>query len=445
MKKLLAMLLAAVMVFGLMSVTAMADEKVTINLWSFTDEIQGMMEKYLELHPELKDKVEIASTVINNDGNAYVNAIDSALMNGEVDLYAGEADYVFKYSQGEASEFAATYEELGIDVEAGIAAAEIAPYTVDIGTRPADGKVVALAYQSTGGAFIYRRSIAIDTWGTDDPAVIGEKIGAGTQGWDAFFAAAEELKAKGYKAVSGSGDVWNVIKTAAPTGWVVDGALNIDPMRETYLDLAKQLKDNDYMNDSGQWGEAWFADMNKDSKVFGFYGPAWLINYTIGQNCGEGDASSFGDWAVCAPNVGFYWGGTYLMAGKVAAADAAKAEFLKGFIEWVTLDTTETGLQYLWANGLMNENGTKDTVASNVVLGKSNGEIEFCGGQNVFEFFIPANAYATATNMTQYDSVCNDAWGAVVGQYAAGECDRDTAIMTFKMDVEAKLGIDVEY
>lgn len=445
MKKLLAMLLAAIMVFGLMSVTAMADEKVTINLWSFTDEIEGMVNKYLELHPELKDKVEISSTVINNDGNAYVNAIDSALMNGEVDLYAGEADYVFKYSQGEASEFAATYEELGIDVEAGIAAAEIAPYTVDIGTRPADGKVVALAYQSTGGAFIYRRSIAIDTWGTDDPAVIGEKIGAGSNSWDAFFAAAEELKAKGYKMVSGSGDVWNVIKTAAPTGWVVDDALNIDPMRESYLDLAKQLKDNDYMNDSGQWGEAWFADMNKDSKVFGFYGPAWLINYTIGQNCGEGETSSFGDWAVCAPNVGFYWGGTYLMAGKVAVADPAKAEFLKGFIEWVTLDTSDEGLQYLWANGLMNENGTKDTVASNVVLAKSNGEIEFCGGQNVFEFFIPANAYATATNMTQYDSVCNDAWGAVVGQYAAGECDRDTAIMNFKMDVEAKLGIDVEY
>ena len=244
--------------------------------------------------------------------------------------------------------------------------------------------------------------------------------------------------------VSGTGDVWNVIKTAAPTGWVVDDALNIDPMREEYLDLAKKLKDNDYMNDATQWQEAWFADMKAESKVFGFYGPAWLINYTLGQNCGEGESSSKGDWAVCAPNVGFYWGGTYLLAGKGAAADPVKAEFVKGFIEWVTLDTSDTGLQYMWANGLMNENGTKDTVASNVVLAKSNGEVEFLGGQNMFEYFIPANEYAKATNMTQYDSIINDAWGAAVGQYAAGEVDRDTAIENFKADLGGKLDIEID-
>ena len=216
-------------------------------------------------------------------------------------------------------------------------------------------------------------------------------------------------------------------------------------MREEYLDLAKKLKDNDYMNDTTAWQEAWFADMKAESKVFGFYGPAWLINYTLGPNSGEGESSSKGDWAVCAPNVGFYWGGTYLLAGKGAAADPVKAEFVKGFIEWVTLDTTEDGLQYKWANGLMNENGTKDTVASNVVLAKSNGEVEFLDGQNMFEYFIPANEYAKATNMTQYDSIINDAWGAAVGQYAAGEVDRDTAIMNFKMDLSGKLDIEIDF
>ena len=442
MKKLLALVLAAVLVFGMMSVTAAADSKVTINLWSFTDELQGMMNKYLELHPELAEKYEINSTVINNDGSAYVNALESALMNGEVDIYGAEADYVFKYSQGEASEYAVPYVDLGIDVEGGIAAAEIAPYTVDIGTRPSDDQVVALAYQSTGGAFIYRRSIAKAVWGTDDPAVIAEKIGAGSNSWDAFFAAAQEVKDAGYVMVSGKGDIWNVIKTAAPTGWVVDNTLNIDPMREQYLDLAKTLKDNGFMNDTTAWQEAWFADMKAESKVFGFYGPAWLINYTLGPNSGEGESSSAGDWAVTAPNVGFYWGGTYLLAG---TKDPAKVELIKGFIEWVTLDTTDDGLQYMWANGLMNENGTKDTVASNVVLARSNGETEFLSGQNMFEYFIPANEYATATNMTQYDSVCNDAWGDAVGQYVAGNVDRDGAITLFKETISGKLDVDIDW
>lgn len=442
MKKLLALVLAAVLVFGMMSVTAAADSKVTINLWSFTDELQGMMNKYLELHPEMAEKYEINSTVINNDGSAYVNALESALMNGEVDIYGAEADYVFKYSQGEAAEYAVPYVDLGIDVAAGIEAAEIAPYTVDIGTRPSDEQVVALAYQSTGGAFIYRRSIAKAVWGTDDPAVIAEKIGAGSNSWDAFFAAAQEVKDAGYAMVSGKGDIWNVIKTAAPTGWVVDNTLNIDPMREQYLDLAKTLKDNGYMNDTNQWQEAWFADMKAEGTAFGFYGPAWLVNYTLGPNSGEGESSSAGDWAVTAPNVGFYWGGTYLLAG---TNDAAKVELIKGFIEWVTLDTTDDGLQYMWANGLMNENGTKDTVASNVVLARSNGETEFLGGQNMFEYFIPANEYATATNMTQYDSVCNDAWGDAVGQYVAGNVDRDGAIDLFKETISGKLDVDIDW
>jgi len=34
------------------------------------------------------------------------------------------------------SSFAAPYEDLGIDVDAEIDAAQIAPYTVDIGTNP---------------------------------------------------------------------------------------------------------------------------------------------------------------------------------------------------------------------------------------------------------------------------------------------------------------------
>ena len=196
------------------------------------------------------------------------------------------------------------------------------------------------------------------------------------------------------------------------------------------------------MNDTTAWQEAWFADMKAESKVFGFYGPAWLINYTLGPNSGEGESSSAGDWAVTAPNVGFYWGGTYLLAG---TKDPAKVELIKGFIEWVTLDTTDDGLQYMWANGLMNENGTKDTVASNVVLARSNGETEFLSGQNMFEYFIPANEYATATNMTQYDSVCNDAWGDAVGQYVAGNVDRDGAIALFKETISGKLDVDIDW
>ena len=54
-------------------------------------------------------------------------------------------------------------------MDAQLAAAEIAQYTVDIGTNPS-GDLVGLGYQATGAGMIYRRDIAIDVWGTDDPA-----------------------------------------------------------------------------------------------------------------------------------------------------------------------------------------------------------------------------------------------------------------------------------
>ena len=448
MKKLLAIVLALVMVAAL-AAPAYADGKTVINVMSFTDEVPKMIDRYLELHPDFADKYEIKTTIIATTEGLYQPALDQALAGGGADapdIYCAEAAFILKYSQGDASQFAATYEDLGIDVDAEIEASQIAPYSVEIGTRPSDGKVVALGYQATGGAFIYRRSIAKDVWGTDDPAVVGEKIGAGTQSWDKFFEAAEELKAKGYGIVSGDGDIWHAIENSSDAGWIVDGKLTIDPKREAFLDLSKHLKDNDFHNDTQDWTEAWYADMQGvgTKPVLGFYGPAWLINYVMAGNSGgsKPGEGTYGDWAVCPSNVGFFWGGTWLLANK----DTKNADAVAEIIKWITLDSSEDGLQYGWANGTWSgEQGTKDTVASGTVMAKSNGELDFLGGQNMFEAFVPANEYANGSNLTQYDETINNYWRDVVRQYTAGELSREDAINAFKTNVADNLDVEVEF
>ena len=420
-----------------------------INLWSFTDEIPGMVDKYIAEHPDFGYTVN--TTIIATTDGAYQPALDQALQaTGEdaPDIYAAEAAFILKYSQGDAAEWAASYEELGIDVEAKLAEADIAQYTVDIGTRPSDGKLVALGYQATGGAFIYRRSIAQDAFGTDDPEEIAKIIGAGTNSWDDFFAAAETLKSKGYGIVSGDGDLWHPVENSSDQGWIVDGKLVIDPKREAFLDLSKQLKDNDYYNDTTDWGDAWFADMKGEGAkgIFGFFGPAWLINYTLAPNCGGAAVGegTYGDWAVCAPPIGFFWGGTWVLANKNTAG-TEKAAAVAELIEWITLDSTEDGLQYKWANGTLNgEGGTKDCVASGTVMSKSNGELDFLGGQNMFDAFVPANSYANGKNLTQYDETINQYWRDQVRAYTAGEKSREDAIKDFKQNVADNLDIIVE-
>ena len=176
--------------------------------------------------------------------------------------------------------------------------------------------------------------------------------------------------------------------------------------------------------------------------IFGFFGPAWLINYVMnGQVKGTN-----GDWAVTEPPTGFFWGGTWLLGNKDVVKDDAKKQAVADFIKWVTLDTSDTGLQSFWANGTMKagEQGTKDSVASSVVMGKSNGEVPLLGGQNMFDVFVPANANASGKNLTQFDETINKLWRDQVREYTAGKKSRDKAIETFKQQVKDQLNIESE-
>ncbi len=418
---------------------AAAPGSKVINLWSFTDEVPKMLTKYKELHPDFN--YEVKTTIIATTDGAYQPALDQALMGGgsnAPDIYCVESAFVLKYTQGDAAQYAAPYKDLGINVDKLLKEADIAQYTVDIGTNK-NGQLVGLGYQATGGAFIYRRSIAKAVWGTDDPKIIKTKVGPG---WDKFFEAAAALKAKGYGIVSGDGDVWHAVEGGSKQGWIVNGKLFIDPDREAFLDISKKLKDNGYHNDTQDWTDAWFADM-KDAgpkKIFGYFGPAWLINYVMAGNSGgsKPGEGTYGDWAVCEPPVGFFWGGTWLIANK----DSKVKDVVGDIIEWVTLDSSNTGLQYYWANGtLSGPGGTKDTVASGTVMKKSNGTLPFLGGQNMFDVFIPAGAFATGKNKTQYDESINMIWRGQVREYTAGNKTREKTIADFKQQVKDNLDI----
>jgi len=433
MKKILSVLcvlLVASTMFG-----AAKKKAVTINLWAFTDEVPGMVDKYIaKNYPDVK----VNTTIIATTDGAYQPALNEALKNGEVDMYAAEAAFILKYSKGEMSEFAAPYKDLGIKIDAAIKAADIASYTVDIGSNE-KGQVVGLGYQATGGCFIYNRSVAKAVFGSDDPKTVQAAIGGGTQSWDKFWDAAAKCAAKDVAIVSGDGDIWHAIENSSDKGWIVDDKLYIDPKREAFLDVSKKLTDNGWSNGTQDWTDAWYADMAElgAKKVLGFFGPAWLINYVMAGNSKD----TYGDWAVCNSPIGFFWGGTWVLASKVGAKDKNKKPILKGIIEWITLDTSKDGLLYAWANGTLNgPGGTKDTVSSGTVMKISDGSLEFLKGQDMFDYFVPAGAYANGKNLTQHDEDINSIWRDQVRQYAAGNKTRDQAIKDFKQTVADKLG-----
>lgn len=80
--------------------------------------------------------------------------------------------------------------------------------------------------------------------------------------------------------------MWDPVAGGANDKWIKNNKLIIDPIREQYLDLAKQLTDKGYVKNnvkntkySSPWQDLWFADMKATSgkQVFGYFGPAWII------------------------------------------------------------------------------------------------------------------------------------------------------------------------
>ena len=414
----------------------------TIKIWSYDNDLPNITSDYLSWHPDFGDKYTIECTVFNTGYEAYQKALEDVLKGGgdeEPDIYAAEASFAFKYTQGDMSKYAYTYKELGIDADAKIKEAGIAKYAIDVGSR--DGEVVALGYESTGCVMIYNAEIAKDVFGTDDPYEIEKITGAGTGNWDKFLEAASRLEGKGYAAVSSSSEIWNACEKSADEGWHVKGVINVDPKRDKYLDIAKTLKDNGYSNGNKLWSSGWYQDMRGEGgkKVFAFFGPSWLINIMTTNSGGDKPGKgTYGQWRVCEPPVGFWWGGTWLLANR----DTHKKEGVAAILEWITLDTSDTGFQYLLANGLTdwdNNPGTpaeKRPVASAAVMARSSCKPDFCGGQDIFPAILKGSKAASGKAAQQYDDVFSGFFEDAVALYVDSVVDREHAIIAFKTSVQ---------
>ena len=416
-----------------------------MNIWSFTDEIPSMIERYCELHPEFASMYEINTNIIPNDEVAYQFALDEALTEGMYDvpdLYTVEATYALKYTKGEMSEYALPYQELGVDVEAQMEKGKVTPYIAEIGTN--EQGVVGLGFQSTGGAFIYRRSIARDIWGTDDPADIKQKIG---DSWASFLQACEEVKHKGYRMLSGADDAWRAIRNSGDSPWVVEDKLVISQARMNFFEIHKTLVENDYTNGTNVWTSEWFQDMTDQgpNKVLGYLGPSWFIQFVLAPNSGGTcvGQGTFGDWAVTEAPTPFFIGGTWILVNPYGNPEVR--EGLAKLIEWLTLDTSDTGMQYMLATSqLFLDKPTKDTVGLGAVMERLQGEEAFLGGQNMFQVFQPAGEQSDGSIISVYDEDLNRLFYQESTSYVLGEKTKEEAVRDFVRQVQEMYGFEYD-
>jgi hypothetical protein len=327
------------------------------------------------------------------------------------------------------------------------------PAVIEVGTH--DGVTKAYSYQATPGALFYRRSLAKEYFGTDDPAEIQELL----SDLDKFAEAAAVIKEKSggnTYMVGSSGDFQNPFFSNRADPWIVDDTLVVDPMVEKYVETAKLFRDEGYEAQAAQWQEGWFAGMNdtlvdaegNSKQVFSYFLPTWGLPYVLAPNAAASDGSSdtSGDWGVIPGPLPYQWGGTWI--GVVKGGD--NIELAKDFVRFAALD--EENLTN-WATGVYDNDYLKaidpdvpddqmqapgDFVSSQVVVEKilpsfASGELsEFLAGQNSYGGFAEAAPSVSGKLLTGSDDAIQRALNDPISQYLNGEISEEEMWTTWK-------------
>lgn len=410
---------------------ASGEEGKVINIYSWNDEFRERVEA---VYPEVKETSSDGTVTTLNDGTeihwiinpnqdgVYQQKLDEALMkqadaaaDDKVDIFLSETDYVNKYTDAEA-DAAMPLVDLGIDPDKDLA--DQYEFT-KVTASDAEGVQRGSTWQCCPGLLVYRRDIAKEVFGTDDPEEIGQKV----KDWDTIKTTAEELKAKGYYTFSSYADTFRLYGNSIAEPWVSPGetTIKVDQKIMDWVNSSKEWLDAGYLdkNVKGQWNDDWNKAMGSSSKVFAFLFPAWGIDFTLKPNWDGED----GVWGVTNPPQEYNWGGSYVHACTgtdnvehvkdiILAVTVNKDNLLKISKDYSDFTNTKSG---------MSEAAKDDSFAS-----------DFLGGQNAFKYYAPVAENIEIAPLSAYDQGCVELIQNAFSDYLQDKVDYDKAKKNFE-------------
>ena len=337
-------------------------------------------------------------------------------------MFLIEADYALKYVN---SDYTLDVKDVGLtddDLK------DMYQYTKDIATD-SKGKLKATTWQATPGLFAYRRSIAKDVLGTDDPDKVQEALST----WDKFDKVAEQAAAKGYKMLSGYDDSYRVFSNNVSAPWVdSNNKIVIDDNIMKWVDQTKKYTDKGYNNKSSLWDSTWAADQGPSGKVFGFFYSTWGINFTLLGNSlatpvkegGKEEVGNgiYGDYAVCEGPQSYYWGGTWICGATGTDNPTLVADIMRK----LTTDTTIMTDIVKADNDFVNNKPAMDAMAADTSYGDA-----VLGGQNPIGMFCAGVEKIDLSNISAYDQGCNESFQKAMKDYFDGNVTKDKALDNF--------------
>ena len=411
-----------------------ANGEESLVVWTLASDLKDFGARYQE-----KTGVNVETVVI--EPADYPTKVQTALMGGETepDIIVGEPQMLEDfYDNG----FFADLDELGAKDYEG----QIVDYVWKVG-QDSEGIQRAISYQITPAGIYYRRDIAQEVFGTDDP----EEIGKLFADYDTILQTAQTLKDAGYRIFASDAEI-NYF--SGDSAWVVDNKLNVSDARFDYMDLVIDLYQNDLTAYANQWSTPWYqamsgevpiltaeiqnyeddsvnvwdaeafeeatADLEKTT-VFAFGLPSWGV-LTMRDNVGE----TSGKWGVCAGPAYGFGGGTYIGISSLSE----KKDLAWDFVKFCTLDEETADWWIDYSEG--------DTVSLISALEKHKDDAnEVYGGEKLYSFWLEQAKGIDYSKVTKYDKVIGDAWGAAISSIKTGQATKDEALATFYDTVES--------
>lgn len=427
----------AYMYYSYGAVELVEPEGKVLNIWCWNDEFRQRVTQFYPGYIDNGDStgrigdVTVKWTINAAVDNGYQIPLDVALIDQnnvtadeKIDIFLIEPDYADKYVN---SSYTLDLGSIGI-TDADIA--EMYPYTKEIATDKY-GALKGASWQATPGVFAYRRSIAREVLGTDDPAEVQKYLAD----WDKFDETAAKMKSAGYYMLSGYDEAYRTFSQNVSAPWVnEDGQIIIDENILRWIEQTKTYTDSEYFNPahsnnswSGRWSEIWFEDHLPDSKVFGFFYSTWGVNFTLPMNAGD---EGYGDWAICEGPDSYFWGGTWICAAyqtdnKSLVTDIIYQMCCNEEVAYA-MATDPNTLDYANNMAAMERAANSDY---------SDG---FLGGQNSFEIFHEAATKVDMSNISPYDLLLNETLQYAFADYFNGLNDYDTALQCFYNNVVIK-------
>lgn len=350
---------------------------------------------------------------------------DDYFASGEdCDIYNVEAGWAMAYLD---SEYAAAMSDIGIaDSEFDNIYDSILAVSKD-----SNGVIKGATMQSCAGGWIYRADLADKYLGVKTMDEMQAKV----SDWDKFLATAEELKvaSNGTCTIVSSLDmIWEVYSSARSQAWIVDNKLVITDEVDKFLDIAKTMADNKYVDLTiTNWSDAWYA-VGKTDDTFSYFAPSWgFVAGGYFDSATNGGTS--GDWKAIVGPQGWSWGGTWMVVKAGTDNPATCADIIRS----ICLDPESTA-EFMLGTGQITANKAANEIA--VAQGYENPLI---GGQNHWEV-LAATAEAMELVTTPYDAQVKSAlqasYQAYVNPEAADHVEtKEECIEMFKDKVAATI------